>query len=449
MPAVFLDTLHESAGLIKTIGPEQVPSIVFLGLGMLLCMGLCSFCAASENAFFSHREKDLEQLRNKKTTAGNAVLKILGTPKHFLATVLILNSFGMIGFVILAEIFFEELLNFESYKWFKFILDAVIVTIVILIFGEIMPKVYATHNYQKVARGLSLPMRFAMLLLWPFTGLLVKASNFLEKRIKPSSTQELTPEELNHAIEITTNKDDAKQEKQILKGIVNISQIQVSQVMRPRMDVVALDNNEDFTQVLKIAEEQRFSRLPVYQDNFDHIIGVLYIKDLLPHLEKNNTFPWQKLVRPPFFVPENKKIDDLLHEFRQNRNHLAIVVDEYGGSCGIITLEDILEEVFGELNDEFDEELQLITQLDGNRYMVEGKTHILDFLKMAQLPLDYFEEINEEIDTIAGAVSEIAGRIPRRGESLTFKNLKFTIELSDIRKIKKVRIQIQDQIENA
>lgn len=448
MHAVFLDTLNETQGLIRTISAEQVPTLVFLGLGMLLCMGLCSFCAASENAFFSHGEKDLEMLRNKRTTAGNAVLKILGTPKHLLATVLILNSFGMIGFVILAEIFFEGLLNFESYKWFKFILDAVIVTIVILIFGEIMPKVYATHNHQKVARSLSLPMRFAMLLLWPFTGLLVRASNFLEKRIK-SSTRELTPEELNHAIEITTNKDDAKQEKQILKGIVNISQIEVSQVMRPRMDVVALDNSADFITVLKVAEEQRFSRLPVYQDNFDYIIGVLYIKDLLPHLEKNSTFTWQKLVRPPFFVPENKKIDDLLHEFRQNRNHLAIVVDEYGGSCGIITLEDILEEVFGELNDEFDEELQLITQLDGNRYIVEGKTHILDFLKMAQLPLDYFEEINEEIDTIAGAVSEIAGRIPRRGESLTFKNLKFTIELSDIRKIKKVRIQIQDQIENA
>lgn len=434
-------------GFFRVVSADQAPTLIGLGIGMLICLGLSAFCAASENAFFSHREKDLEFLRLKKSTAGNAVLKILGTPKHLLGTVLVLNSFGMIGFVVLAEVFFEMLFNFHNYPWFKFLLDAVIVTLVILIFGEIMPKVYANYNYQNVAKRLSIPMRFAMLVLWPFTGLLVKGTNFLEKRIK-SSTPELTPEELNQAIEITTNKEDAKQEKEILKGIVNISQIQVSQVMRPRMDVIALNESEPFSNVLKIAEEQRFSRLPVFQDNFDSIVGVLYIKDLLPHLEKSDSFAWQKLVRPPFFVPENKKIDDLLHEFRQNRNHLAIVADEYGGSSGIITLEDILEEVFGELNDEFDDDLQLIHQIAENKFMVEGKTHILDFLKMAQLPLNYFEEINEEIDTIAGAVSEIAGRIPRKGELVEFKDLKFTIEASDIRKIKKVRIQINSKVEN-
>jgi gliding motility-associated protein GldE len=281
-----------------------------------------------------------------------------------------------------------------------------------------------------------------MFIFWPFTNLLVKTTAFLERKITQTAP-ELTPEELSFAIDITANEADARQEKDILKGIVNITQTHVTQIMKPRMDVYALDDSFDFTEVLNQFRSLRFSRMPVYHENLDHITGILNMKDLMQHLNENEKFEWQKLQRPAHFVPENKKIDDLLHEFRQSRNHMAIVVDEFGGSGGIVTLEDILEEVFGEIQDEFDEENLQYSRLGENKYLFEGKTLLVDFLRITQLPLQYFDAVNGEIDTLGGLITELAGTIPAVGEEIFFNHISFTIDASDMRRILRIKVEIK------
>lgn len=430
-----------SLSLFKPMSPETWVTVGFLILGLAICLSLSIICASAENAFFSHKENDLEQLRNGKSKITKNIINILSQPKHFLATVLIFNSLGLIGFVVLAEFLFESIMHVEQHPVFKFVLDAIVVTLVILIFGEVMPKVYATHHYRSTAKVLAIPLRIMMTLSWPLTQLLVKTTGFIEKRVN-TTTPELSADELSEAIEITADKEDVTQEKEILKGIVQIGRVHVSQIMRPRMDVIALDENWNFLQVLKIVEENRFSRLPVFKDNLDNITGILFIKDLLPYLQQSSDFEWKALTRPAYFVPESKKIDDLLHEFRQSRNHMAIVVDEFGGSNGIVTLEDILEEVFGEMYDEFDDELEDCTQINENTWQAEAKFSQLDFLKMAKLPLDYFDEINEENDTLGGIVTEIEGNIPKKNQKINFKELTFTIEASDLRKVKRLTITL-------
>ncbi|MBL7813289.1 MAG: gliding motility-associated protein GldE [Bacteroidetes bacterium] len=440
--------LLNSEPLLRELQTGELPMVIFLGLGMLFCLLLTALCASSENAFFSHRESDLEKLRATKGTAASNILHLLSYPKHLLATVLVLNSLGMIAFVVQAEVFFETLLNLHHLPLVKFFIDAILVTIVILIFGEVMPKVYATQHYQASAKVLNYPMRAFLFILWPFTNLLVRVTTFLEKRIR-QKPQELTPEELSHAIDITTDKDDARQEKEILKGIVNIAQTQVRQIMRPRMDVAALDQNMNFSSVLEKVAEMRFSRMPVYADHFDHIVGVLNIKSLLPYLDQDKDFDWRKLLMPAFFVPESKMIDDLLHEFRKNRMHLAIVVDEFGGSQGIVTLEDCLEEVFGEIIDEFDEETRQYSRLDDNTWLFEAKTPIVDFLRIVHLPITFFDEVNEENDTLGGLITEIAGKLPRRGEKINYRNLLFTIDSADLRRINLVKVEMLPETETS
>lgn len=432
--AIFLN-------IIRHLGDGEASALVMLGFAMFGCLLLSALCSSSENAFFSHRESDLEVLRQSHGTSARNILHLLSKPKHLLATVLVVNSLGMVAFVVLSSFFIEMLLNIEQNPWLRFFIDAIVVTVIILIFGEVMPKVYATQHYRKSAAFLSYPMRVFMFLLWPVTDLLVKTTAFLEKRIR-QTTPELTPEELSHAIDITATEEDARQEKDILKGIVNITQTEVSQIMKPRMDVHALDDSLGFEEVLNHVRELRFSRMPVYHENFDQITGILNLKDLLPHLDAGNDFEWQKLQRQALFVPENKKIDDLLHEFRQSRNHMAIVVDEFGGSCGIATLEDILEEVFGEIHDEFDEESQQYSRLDDHTWLFEAKTPLVDFLRITQMPNTYFDDVNEESDTLGGLVTELAGKIPVRREQIKFKRIAFTIDAADIRRILRLKVQI-------
>jgi len=343
-PGPLLTSVSDS--LIRTLQPGDMSTLMLLGCLMLFCLGITGICAAAENAFYSHRENDLEELRKKNTAGGRNILYLLAHPKHLLATILILNSLGMVAFVMVSTIFNETIFDLEHHAWLRFFIDAIVVTLIILIFGELMPKVYATLNYRKSGVFLSFPMRFFVFVLWPFSNLMVKMTGFLEKKVR-QKMPELTPEELSHAIDITADKEDAQQEKEILKGIVNIGQIQVKQIMKPRMDVAALDETTSYSEVLNYVKEMRFSRIPVYRDNLDQIVGILNIKKLLPHLNEPGEFQWHSLLTPPMFVPETKMIDDLMHEFRLNRNHLAIVVDEFGGTSGIVTLEDILEEVFG------------------------------------------------------------------------------------------------------
>ncbi len=429
-------------GIFKTLENGDVSALLGLSFGLLGCLALSAICSSAENAFFSHRESDLEELRAQKGQAAKNILYLLASPKHLLATVLVVNSLGMVAFVVLSSFFIEMIMDIEHNPLLRFFIDAIVVTMIILVFGEVMPKVYATQHYRKSALFLGYPMRFFMFILWPFTNVLVKTTTFLEKRIR-QKTPELTPEELSHAIDITANEADARQEKEILKGIVNITQTQVSQIMRPRMDVSALDDAMNFTEVLDELRKLRFSRMPVYHENFDQITGILNMKDLLPFLNEGPEFDWKKLQRSPHFVPENKKIDDLLHEFRQSRNHMAIVVDEFGGSKGIATLEDIMEEVFGEINDEFDEENQQYSRLGEHSYLFEGKTPLVDFLRITQMPVNYFDSVNEDIDTLGGLITEIAGKIPVAGEEIIHNQITFTIDAADMRRVHRVKADIK------
>jgi gliding motility-associated protein GldE len=369
------------------------------------------------------------------------LLYLLSYPKHLLATILVVNSLMAVCFVLLSAAFTEIIVDLHQEPLLQFFVDAIVVTMVLLVFGEVVPKVYATGHYRKVALWLAFPLRFFMFLCWPITNVLVITTGFLEKRIR-QKPPELTPEELNRAIDITADADDAAQEKAILKGIVNIAQIQVSQIMKPRMDVVALDENWDFEEVKRVLRQQRFSRMPVYTGTLDQISGVLNMKDLMDCLGEEASFNWKQRMRPAFFVPENKKIDDLLHEFRKNRNHLAVVVDEFGGTQGIVTLEDVLEEVFGDMQDEFDEELQQYSRLDDSTWLFEGKTPLVDFLRICHLPIQYFDTLNYDTDTLAGIVTEIAGRIPVVGDEIKFNALTFIIDAADLRRVKRIKVSI-------
>ncbi|MEK0422039.1 MAG: gliding motility-associated protein GldE [Bacteroidetes bacterium] len=439
-------TLNLLSGIIRPLENGEIPGLIALGVTMIACLVVTGICAASENAFFSHRESDLEDLRASKQQSAKNILHLLSFPKHLLATILVLNSLGMVAFVVVSTIFNETIFLLEDKPWLRFFIDAIVVTLIILIFAELMPKVYATQHYRSSAKFLSYPMRAFMFLLWPFTGLLVKMSSFIERRIK-QRTPELTPEELSHAIDMAADPADAQQEKDILKGIVNIAQIQVRQIMKPRMDIVGIDAVTSFHKLIDIVQEMRFSRMPVYQENLDNIIGILNIKHLLPHLSQSDDFDWKKLMSQPFFVPENKMIDDLLHEFRHNRNHLAVVVDEFGGTCGIVTLEDILEEVFGELNDEFDEIQEQYSRLDEHTYLFEGKIPLVDFLRITRLPIQFFDDAGDETETLGGFITELAGKIPGRGETYQYKNLVFAVDAADLRKVNRLKVTIHDNTE--
>lgn len=424
------------------LAAAEYTQLAGLVVGMIICLLLSAVCSSGENAFFSHKDSDIEDMRPGKTPYERAVLYLLSYPKHLLATILVVNSLMAVCFVLLSAAFTEIIVDLHQEPLLQFFIDAIVVTMVLLVFGEVVPKVYATGHYRKVALWLAFPLRFFMFICWPITNVLVITTGFLEKRIR-QKPPELTPEELNRAIDITADADDAAQEKEILKGIVNIAQIQVSQIMKPRMDVVALDENWDFEEVKRILRAQRFSRMPVYEGTLDQISGVLNMKDLMDCLGEEKGFNWKSRMRPAFFVPENKKIDDLLHEFRKNRNHLAIVVDEFGGTQGIVTLEDILEEVFGDIQDEFDEEMQQYSRLDENTWLFEGKTPLVDFLRICHLPIQFFDQLSYDTDTLAGIVTEIAGRIPVVGDEIKFNQLTFIIDAADLRRVKRIKISIE------
>jgi putative hemolysin len=430
--------------VFRPLEAADISSLFLIAIVMLLCLCISALSSAAENAFFSHRDSDLEVLRMSKAASARYIIYLLRYPKHLLATILMVNSLCNVAFILLSSVFMQTIFAPDLNPLVQFLIDAIVVTLIILVFAEVMPKVYATQHYKTAAALLSFPMRGFMFVLWPITNLLVRVTGFVERRVKQRAP-ELTPEELSHAIDMAADEDDAQQEKDILKGIVNIGQTQVRQIMRSRMDVQALDDTMNYGEVLDVMRKQRFSRLPVYHENFDHITGILNMKDLIPHLDQPAGFAWTKLQRPPLFVPENKKIDDLLHEFRINRNHLAIVVDEFGGSNGIVTLEDILEEVFGEIQDEFDDEAQQYSRLDDQTYLFEGKIPLVDFLRITHLPLSFFDDVDQETDTLGGVITEIAGKIPVSGDEIKYGNVLFYIDAADMRRVKRVKIKLSKE----
>lgn len=413
----------------------------FIFVGMLLCLGISAICSSSENAFFSHRESDLDEYSDNGTRAQKRILKLIANPKRLLATILLLNSLANIAFIISSLFFYDLILNNEEYPWLKLLIDTLFVTLIILIFGEVIPKVYATKNYRKTAEWLSLPMQSFVWFLWPFTSLLERLGMILERNTK-SNSPSVTTEEINQAIDLATNQinGDTEHEKEILKGIVNMSHTVVKQIMVSRLDVLALPVNASYKVVLENVREHGYSRMPVYDETLDSVKGVLNVKSLLPHLNESDTFDWSGLIYPPYFVPENKAIDDLLNEFQQKRLHMAIVVDEFGGTSGIVTLEDLLEEVFGELRDEFDDESSEYETISENVFVFEGKCLLVDFIREMDMESDFFSSLELDSDTLAGFMTEQMGKIPKRGEKINLPPLQFIVEQADPKKVRKIKV---------
>ena len=409
---------------------------------MLVLLAISAAISSSEIAFFSLGPAHINDLKNDHSKQSVVVRNLLESPKRLLATILIANNFVNVGIILLSSFIMTTLFNFSESPVLGFLFQVVVITALILLFGEIMPKIFATQYAMKTAKFMALPMSFLRKLFSPLSMLLVKSTNLIDKRINRKG-HEITMDDLSEALDITTSDTDTpEEEKKILKGIVKFGDIAVTEIMRARIDVMALDEKTPFNRILEAIVEAGYSRVPVFHESFDNVTGILYIKDLLPHLNQPADFNWQQLQRPAFFVPENKRISDLLHEFQSRKIHLAIVVDEYGGTSGLVTMEDILEEIVGEINDEFDNESDNIPflKIDENNFIFEGKTLLNDFCKALGIEDRIFSEAKGESDTLAGLMLELAGKIPEKNESLKFENFTFQAETVDKRRIKRVKV---------
>ncbi|MDO6811756.1 gliding motility-associated protein GldE [Tenacibaculum soleae] len=406
----------------------------FLLLFLLLCSALVS---GTEVAFFSISQTELDSL-SASSKENNTVVKLLENPKKLLGTILITNNFINILIVLifasLGEFFFSGLSS-----GVKFLIEVVLVTFLILLFGEVLPKVYATRKSMQFAGFMAKPIQVLNVFLTPLSAPLIKLTSVVENKLG-NKNNNLSVERLSQALELTSSGATTKEEQKILEGIVSFGNTETVQIMKPRTDVCAISDDTLYEEVLKIILKNGYSRIPVYHENIDNIRGVLYAKDLLAYLNKKS-FQWQKLLREPFFIPENKKLDDLLSEFQEMKKHLAIVVDEYGGTSGIVTLEDVIEEIVGDINDEFDDDDLSYSKLDENNYIFEGKTTIKDFCRVLEDDdEEKFEEAKGESETLAGFILEVSGKFPKKEEKINFNKYMFTIEALDKKRIKQIKV---------
>lgn len=435
------DPFQQSLALILQNNTSLFQSIelIVAVIAMLVLLACSALISGSEVAYFSLSPNDQTEIEGGKIKSSKLLISLLERPKRLLATILITNNFVNVAIVILSTYLTDQLIASFS-PTLQFVIQVVVVTFLLLLLGEVIPKIYANKNALALASLMAFPIFYLRGFLKPFSSLLVNSTNFIDKRIKKKG-HNISVDELSHALELTSDENEREEDQKILEGIVRFGNIEVKQVMTSRVDVVSLEDTDDIEKVRATILESGYSRIPIYHENFDNIKGVLFIKDLLPHLNKND-FQWVKLIRKPFFVPENKKIDDLLKEFQGRKTHLAIVVDEYGGSSGIISLEDILEEIVGEISDEFDDEDLTYSKLDDYNYVFEGKTPINDVYKVLDLDDEPFDEAKGEAETLAGFALEIFGKIPQKNEKTTFENYLITIDAADKRRIKRVKITI-------
>lgn len=412
---------------------------------LLICSSLVS---ASEVAFFSMNPADKDKLRESADKSSLLAQKLINSPQNLLATILIANNFVNIGVVITSSFLLNEIFpGSETNQLTRFLIDVFLITTIILLVGEVVPKVYATKNGLPIVRFMAKPL-FIISKTPPFSWIrifLVHGTKVIHRYAKKRSVK-ISSDELEQILALTKEETTSEEEHKILEGIVKFGNTDVKQIMTPRMEVIAIDSIEKYNETLNIIMNAGYSRIPIYENSFDNVVGVLYIKDLIPYLNESDEFEWKKLIRKPFFVPENKKLDDLLNEFQSKKMHMAIVVDEYGGANGIVTLEDILEEIVGDITDEFDEEEIHYTQLDENTYIFEGKTALIDFYKILNIDGKEFESKKGEVDTLGGFIVEQAGRILMNKEYIEFDNYKLQVESSNKKKIKSVKIIIQDPL---
>jgi len=412
-------------------------------LVILVLIFASAMISGSEIAFFSLSPAELKELISKVSKTNSIILSHLKIPKRLLATILITNNFINVGIVILSAYVISSLFDFSAFPILGFLTEVIAITIFILLFGEIMPKIFANQKPLVFASIMAMPLSFLIKLFYPLSSLLVRTTKFIDKKLA-AQNREISMSELSDAIDITADDNAPVDETKILKGIVKFTDIEVSEIMKSRMDVVSIDSVLDFTEVIKVVTESGYSRIPVYTETFDKIDGILYVKDLLPHLDKRKDFNWHQLIRPAFFVPENKKINDLLQEIQEKKIHLAVVVDEYGGTSGVVTLEDILEEIVGEITDEFDSPEDEIgyNKIDDHNYIFEGKTSINDFCKIIGIDDNMFDEIKGEADSIAGLMLELLGKIPDKNTIVNFREFEFKALTVDKRRIKMVHVTI-------
>ena len=433
--------------LLNFILFEGVFALKVIVLLLLLC---CSaLISGAEVALFGLSPTDVNKIDDEKTTRGAAIVKLLERPKKLLATILITNNAINIGIVLLFNVIGDTLFSHIDYKLFNFIsvrflLEVVVITFLILMFGEILPKVYANRNRISFSQFMAYPLKVLDFVFSPLSLPMRSSTIFLYKKLGKEKSN-LSVDHLSQALELTAEGDTTKEEQKILEGIVSFGNTDTKQVMRPRIDIFALGEEMKFPEVLEEIKKNGYSRIPVYSENIDDVKGVLYVKDILPYIDRK-TFNWISLIREPYFVPENKKLDDLLSEFQEKKNHLAVVVDEYGGTSGIVTLEDIIEEIVGDISDEFDDEDLVFSKLDDFNYVFEGKTTLKDFYRVVKIEnQEDFEEQKGESETIAGFVLEIAGSFPKKGEKIQFKNYQFLVESLDKKRLKQIKVTLPDE----
>jgi putative hemolysin len=422
----------------------HVPDLkIIIGLLVLVWLLLVSaLMSASEVAYFSFRPEDIERLKTDKSKKSKAILKLYNNPEKLLSTILVANNTVNITIVLLSAFLSSKMFDFSADPVIGFITEAVVITFLLLFFGEIMPKVYASRNNVSVAMFMVFPIVFLGKLFNPVTSLLILSSSFVKKRTGTRRAN-ISMNDLSDALELAS--DELDEDEKILKGIVNFGNINVSAIMCPRMDVTAVDISLRFSQIIPVIINSGFSRIPVHSETFDNVKGILYAKDVLPYMNHPDSFKWQSLLRAPYFVPETKKINDLLKEFQLKKIHMAVVIDEYGGTSGIITLEDILEEIVGEITDESDNAEVLYRKLDDKTYIFEGKILLNDFNKILGFEDDPFDDVRGESETLAGLILELTGEIPEKNQILKYRNFIFKIESVDRRRIKEILVGINKE----
>lgn len=424
-------------------------AFVIANIIIVLMIIVSAMMSASEVAYFSFTKPEIDDLRGSDDSAEQRIARLLEKPRYLLSSILITNNLMNVGVVITAYFITKQIFDFHDLVFgtltvpgflLEFLWNVIVVTFFLVLFGEATPKVFATYNKVKIARFMSTIFIFLNRIYTPLNYILVDSTSFLEKKLRRHNA-EIDIEEINRAIEITVERKESKQDAKLLKGIVHFGNIPVKQVMRSRTDVAAVDSGWSFFELMKFVRDTGYSRYPVYTENMDTVVGVINIKDLLPHLNEHENFQWQGIIRKPFFIPENKKIDDLLREIQTNRNHLAVVVDEFGGTSGIITLEDILEEVVGDIKDEFDDTAESdFKKIDDKNFLFDGKITLADVCKLIELPADFFESKRGEAETLGGFILELTGRFPKNGDEMKFANYRFIIISISNNRIEKIKV---------
>ena len=440
-----VDEPYPSLALLALTQDISTPYLVVNGVVFIFLVILSALISGSEVAFFSLNEDQIDECKSQDLPSSRLVLQLIERPRHLLATILIMNNLVNIAIVTLSTFVTWEIVGEKTSEGPIVLTLTAVITFVILFFGEVLPKNYATQNNLAFSKTTARLLFFFEGIVKPVAFVLIGFTKLIERRVRKKG-HNITVDELNQALEMTTGGDTSDEEKGILKGIVNFSTLTVRQVMKSRMDITAVDIEVDFHELMDKINKSGFSRIPVYNETIDKIEGILYIKDLLAEVDQDEKFQWQKLLRPGFFVPENKKVDSLLKNFQDKRVHMAIVVDEYGGTSGLITMEDIIEEIVGEINDEFDDEEVAYNKLDNNTYVFEGKTSLNDFCKILDIDPYYFDQVKGDSESLGGLLLELHTKLPRAGEKIKYQKFLFTIVAVDVRRIKRVRVLINRKV---